>query len=188
MAYIWLHKIRVSGCFQVSPSPLYLTTSFSLLRSSLAILDSYPWPGASTLAFLSAWAALPRDAALPHSHASRLRHIVLSCLQRGLSCHSIQNKMMPFWSCISKQWPLAGMFHLDEFFVFLGPSVLRGRPREKRRLFCSAFSAWCSISICWMNDWMYEWTSKENLKQSRPSANVCWFEIFVEVFAFIYFL
>lgn len=74
---LWrLHKIRVSGCFQVSPSPLYLTSSFSLLHSSLAILDSYPWPQASTLAFLSAWATLPRDAALPHSHASRLRHFV----------------------------------------------------------------------------------------------------------------
>lgn len=97
-------------------------------------------------------------------------------------------KCCPSEAFFSKQWPLAGMFHLDEFFVFLCPFVLRGRPREKRRLFCSAFSAWCSISICWVNDWMYEWTSKENLKQSRPSANICWFEIFVEVFAFIYFL
>ena len=183
MALIWLHKIRGSGWFQVSPTALYRTSSFPFLHSSLAILDSYPWPGASTLAFLS-WDMLSRDATPPHSHASCLYHFipVLS------SYHSIQNKVMPFWSFLSKQWPLAGMFHLDEFFVCLCTSVLRGRPWEKRRLFCSAFSAWCSMSICWMNDWMYKWTSKESLKQSRPSANVCWFEIFVEVFAFIYFL
>lgn len=85
-------KLEVSGS---DPVPLwsYLLPP-SLLITSLPVLASFPHPGASTLAFFSAWNMFPSDTQMAHSLTSYLFHSY-SHLCSSETAFLSQNKVMP---------------------------------------------------------------------------------------------